>query len=400
MASIPFALSVHHFISSVGADAGFAALIGLALLVLLYFAHARETATLRSRADEAGLRVQELEAQLAELAEQVASLPAEISVRAAGPRVAAAAGGVQQRVVAGAPGAGYAPLPPAAPAGVGAPALAAATRLIPMPEAPAAEPEPVAATVAGGNGSSRIPVAAAGTLQRPVQAPGGVSPRPPAGPGRATGGTGRSGGTITGQPRPAGAQPRPAAGQQRPGDGGRPGGNYPLRPAPRRSRWRVLAAILVAAVGAAAVVAAVLVLTNKGGSSTASKSSSSLSSSLASRRTRSRTVLVQPSKVTVSVLNGTDLNGLAGRVSNKLAAEGFRKGAVTNAANQTQTTSVVAYLSPAYRADALAVASTLKLTAASVQAVGGPTKQLACSFSPLGCNSTVYVTVGSDLANQ
>src|SRR5579862_9348144 len=101
MASIPLGLSVHHFISSVGADAGFASLIGLALLILLYFAHARETATLRSRADEAGIRVQELESQLADLADQVAALPAEISVRATGPRIAAAPIGVAQRAVAG-----------------------------------------------------------------------------------------------------------------------------------------------------------------------------------------------------------------------------------------------------------------------------------------------------------
>ena len=101
MASLPFALSVHHFISSVGADAGFASLIGLALLILLYFAQARETATLRSRADEAGFRVQELETQLADLADQVAALPAEISVRATSPRVAAAQAGIAQRAVAG-----------------------------------------------------------------------------------------------------------------------------------------------------------------------------------------------------------------------------------------------------------------------------------------------------------
>ncbi|MGB8876592.1 MAG: hypothetical protein WCD11_09760, partial [Solirubrobacteraceae bacterium] len=100
MASLPFALSVHHFISSVGADAGFASLIGLALLILLYFAHARETATLRSRADEAGFRVQELETQLADLADQVAALPAEISVRATGPRIAAVQAGIAQRAVA------------------------------------------------------------------------------------------------------------------------------------------------------------------------------------------------------------------------------------------------------------------------------------------------------------
>jgi hypothetical protein len=46
MASLPLALSVHNLVSSVGADAGFAAVIGLAILALLYFAHARETANL------------------------------------------------------------------------------------------------------------------------------------------------------------------------------------------------------------------------------------------------------------------------------------------------------------------------------------------------------------------
>jgi hypothetical protein len=94
MHTIPFALSVHHFISSVGADAGFAAFIAVALLVLLYFSQARETATLRRRADEAGQRVQELEAELAGLADQVAALPAEISVRAVGSRANAAYAGI------------------------------------------------------------------------------------------------------------------------------------------------------------------------------------------------------------------------------------------------------------------------------------------------------------------
>jgi hypothetical protein len=415
MPSIPFALSVHHFISSVGADAGFASLIGLALLVLLYFAHARETATLRSRADEAGLRVQELEAQLADLADQIAGLPAEISVRAAGSRVVAASGGVQQRVAAGAvaQGTGQAGLVPAAPAGMAGPALASATRLIPMPESPAPTPapapEPASATMAGGNGSSRVPVAAgAGTIQRPVQAPAGAPPRPPTGPGRAVGGAGRSVGPITGQPRPTGGQPRPGAG--RPGAypngsgaraGGSGGSNSPMRPAPQRSRTgRVIAAILVAAIGVAAVVVAVLVLTHKSSSPKLKQTTSALSSSQANRRARSATAVVNPSTVTVSVLNGTDLTGLAGRVSAKLTAGGFRRGAVTDASNQTETTSTVAYLAPTDRADALAVATALKLKASSVQPVDANTKSVACSFTAAGCTSPVYVTVGSDLASQ
>jgi hypothetical protein len=98
------------------------------------------------------------------------------------------------------------------------------------------------------------------------------------------------------------------------------------------------------------------------------------------------------------VLNGTDLNGLAKQVSDKLGAEGFVKGAVTNATNQTQTTSIVAYAAPANRADALAVAQYLKLSANTVQAVNASTKQVACTASPQGCSSLVYVTVGSDLS--
>lgn len=407
MASLPFALSVHHFISSVGADAGFASLIGLALLILLYFAHARETATLRSRADEAGFRVQELETQLADLADQVAALPAEISVRATGPRVAAAQAGIAQRAVAGvgADRADGLSFPPAAPAGMAAPALAAATRLIPMPELPAEEPQP--ATMHGGapNGTTPVPAAASGTMQRPVPvgAPVGPRPRQPAEPGRTAGGAG-------GYPnRPNGGQSRPTSGQRRVGGQPKSGGGQsnsgagrpamPVRPAPKRSRTgRTILAVLVALIGAAAVVVAVLVLSKGSGSH---KPKSSLASTLTSHRTVPKgTVIVRPSDVTVSVLNGTDQNGLAMSVSNKLSAEGFRKGAVTNATNQTQTTSIVAYAAPANRTDALAVAQYLKLKAKSVQAVNSATKQVACSASGAGCTSLVYVTVGSDLSAQ
>ena len=76
MGSIPFAFSVHHFINSVGADAGFAAIIGLAILVLLYFAQARETASLREQAYESAQRVQQLENRLAQLSRMPAPPPA------------------------------------------------------------------------------------------------------------------------------------------------------------------------------------------------------------------------------------------------------------------------------------------------------------------------------------
>ena len=76
MRAIPYALSVHHFISSVGADAGFAAIIGLALVVLLFFAHARETANLRRRADEAEDALHRLEQYVDQLARSGTAPPA------------------------------------------------------------------------------------------------------------------------------------------------------------------------------------------------------------------------------------------------------------------------------------------------------------------------------------
>ena len=54
---VPFALSIHTFINNVGAYVGFASIVGLALLVLLHFAQARETSTLRNRLEEASDRI-------------------------------------------------------------------------------------------------------------------------------------------------------------------------------------------------------------------------------------------------------------------------------------------------------------------------------------------------------
>jgi hypothetical protein len=393
MAQLPFALSVHHIISSVGADVGFASLIGLALLVLLFFSQARETATLRSRADEAGQRIQELESEVADLAEQLAAVPAEISVRAATPRSAAAVGAAQPgapvAVGAGADGG----LPPAAPAGVGAPALAAATRLIPDPVRPLPEYEPV--TSAGnGNGTSARPVvaASAATMQRPVQAPPSGAARPAGPPPRVNiGGGGRpSRGLGAGQGRPPGAgQPRPGA--PRPG--------APLRQPPRRSWGRLVLGGVIAVAALAAIAVGIIVLTGGGKHSPGSASRSSASATLASHRSATATS-VQPATVTVSVLNGTDMQGLAGKVADRLRADGYQKGSnPTNAADQTHTSTIVAYMAPAYRRDAIAVANSLKLSSGAVQLVDPTSKATVCPPAQ-ACTTRVVVTVGQDLAHQ
>jgi LytR cell envelope-related transcriptional attenuator len=406
MVTIPFALSVHHFISSVGADAGFAAFIAVALLVLLYFSQARETATLRRRADEAGQRVHELEAELAALADHVAALPAEISVRAAGHRAPAYAG-APVPAPAGVSAVG-ANLPPAAPAGVGAPALAAATRLIPDPTRPIGEPQPAPVglvngpvdqatqvdspplTVGGGNGSSHRPVAApAATMQRPVAARTGGPPRSPGGPPRGA------------QGRYPAAQGRPRASQGRPA--GAPQSMMSVRTGETRSGVGKAFVVLAALLGVGAVVAGVLIIKDINSSSSNSKSASGASSAAARNTAASRrtapAVTVNPHTVTVAVLNGTNTNGLAGKVQAKLDAAGYQQGFKGNfTANQTQSSTLVQYMR-GYKADASAVASSLGLRPTSVRPLDSATQQLVCPPTQGPCNSAVVVTVGSDLAS-
>jgi hypothetical protein len=154
-------------------------------------------------------------------------------------------------------------------------------------------------------------------------------------------------------------------------------------------------AVLIAVVAVAAVVVGVVLLTSGSSAPTASKSSAN--AALASHRS-SPTAALKPSSVTVSVLNGTTTLGLAGRVSQRLAADGYRKGFVGNNADQTSPSTKVQYM-PNDMRDALAVATALKLGQASVKPIDQTTRQIACPPSA-ACTSAVVVTVGRDLAAQ
>src|SRR5262245_35817388 len=75
MLTPPVALSLSDQVEKLGAYAGFAAVLGLAVLALLYFASARELKRLREWADRAPERVAGLEARIGELARQRAASP-------------------------------------------------------------------------------------------------------------------------------------------------------------------------------------------------------------------------------------------------------------------------------------------------------------------------------------
>jgi LytR cell envelope-related transcriptional attenuator len=403
--TIPFALSVSHFVSTVGADAGFAALIGLAILVLLYFAQARETATLREQASHAAEHVQQLEYRLSQLARTgtpaATGTPAPAPVRRAAPAPAqAVAAPAASRTVPPAPVAA-----PAAPAGVGAPALASATRLIPglndgEISIRATGPAAGAAAAAG---------AAGGHAGAPGRG-GGAAVMSPPGPPPATAAGGANGGS-TGRTSPppvaANAAPPRAAGQAPPRQPVRNGAPRPSAPAPRRparpprsgARGLVLALAGLAVV--AAIVVALLVLTsgsstNSHGSSSTAPISNAPTGKSRRRGGRARTA-IKPSSVTVAVLNGTSTTNLAHDISVKLGSAGYKPGNIATATDQTQTATVVGYL-PGHRAAALIVAKSLGLGPASVQAVAPSNQAVACPQTA-SCAAQVVVTVGSDLAS-
>jgi hypothetical protein len=97
---------------------------------------------------------------------------------------------------------------------------------------------------------------------------------------------------------------------------------------------------------------------------------------------------VAPSHVTVSVLNGTTVPGLAAKVGDKVEHLGFQLGNVTNNSDQSRNESVVLY-APGHQREAAAVAR--KVGISQREAVTASSRQLAGDAS-------VVVIVGADKA--
>ncbi len=416
MGAIPYAFSVHHFISTVGADAGFAAIIGLAILILLYFSQARETASLRDWAAESAEHVRQLESRLAQLTRAQASSPSTTNAPAPPPPGVVRAGAspaVPARAGLGVPVSSRTAAPlaaaavPAAPAGVGAPALSAATRLI-----PSSDREPISIRAGSGSavasderrfldGDTMMAAAGPPPATAAGAANGSAPPRAPAPVSVGALPTQSPAASRPAAPRPAAARPAVA----------RPTGSGPRRPASPPSRTgsssggrspmrRGVIAVL-ALLGLIAVVVVVLVIASGGSPGHTNTAAGSGSATAGAKTSQGRTTRAAatpaPSTVTVAVLNGTATPNLAHTIAGRLAAVGFKQGNVVTAADQTQTATVVGYL-PHHRPDALIVARSLKLGPASVQPVDQSNQTVACPPSSTPCSAQVVVTVGSDLA--
>lgn len=154
------------------------------------------------------------------------------------------------------------------------------------------------------------------------------------------------------------------------------------------------------------IIGGLVAITQSGNGTTSStvhtsNTASSKSSSGSHKGAKHKAPAFAASSVTVAVLNGTAVSGLAADVAKVLSNAGYKQGSVTNAASQTQSTTTV-YFMPGHKADAQHVAAQLKLSVGSVQAATQAAIQ-ACATTPTGsttsCSGNVLVSVGQDKAS-
>jgi hypothetical protein len=308
-----------HLVQEIGSYAGFAAVVGLAVLSALYFSQARDVKRLREWAGRAPERAAEEEARVSAAAQAQAQ--------------------AQQRAAAGAAGGGATVVRPPQPQPQASAAAAAAN---PPPSGVPAPPPPTLPT------------------SRPTPAGAGAS---------------------------AGAPSTPIL-----------AGMRPREPWYRRIHWpapRYIALIVVGilVLGAGAAYGVSQLSSNDNGSPSAAvthngSSSTSKSSSSSSKKAH-RAAPLNKGSITVAVLNGTTVTGLAATTASKIEQAGFKRGTTDNALTQgQQAESVVEYAKGNQRA---------------AQAVG---KQLGISqYEPidpetqrLAGDATVAVIIGADLA--
>lgn len=420
--SLIAALSISDKVKTYGAYAGFAAILGLAVLSLLYFSQARELRRLRDWAGRAPERALE--------ADQRAQVPAPrrppgVPVRPVGaprpatppstgaaspipparPAASAVASGLPSPGAASpvsAPASSPVSPPPAvapataaaaAPRGTTAPAAPSASSngpAAPRASAPRADAAPAGSTVVRDAASpAAVPAGAVPVVDRPVTRAaalrgGGVSAT--ALPAR-----------TPPPPRTTPPMPRREVPARRDGGAGSvPGREAPPAPAAsarRRPRGR-LAALVLGGLLAVAIGAVALTGILGGGHSRASHPgpATAASPSGSGASGRHQVASLTPAHITVAVLNGTSVAGLASAVADQLASGGYRKGIVTNAATQQHQATTVSY-APGRRPAAEGVAQAISVAPENIQALDPATRVL-------GRGATVVVTVGSDRQQQ
>jgi hypothetical protein len=384
------ALSLPGQLETVGSLLGFAAILGLAVLSLLYFAQARELKRLREWAEDAGERA--VGAPQAATPAAVRRVPS--GQPAAAPQQPARVQTAPQAQPAAAPAPKESPSPQgsgarsiAAPALMGAPALASATRFGSMPAAPARRDEDLDETIAPG-------AATAEAEEEPhtqVVAPPALTP---AAARAGQGGNGHSDRPVAPPPprRPPAPRPAQRPSPQRtmpPSRGGQTGAGAPAPSGGRRRGWvaPVLTGVSLLLLAGIAF-AAVQFLT---GGNDSNPNTPAASKSATTKRKAGQSF--SNGNTTVAVLNGTPTAGLAKKVATELVGAGFKQGTVTNASDQARSATIISFF-PGHRVEARRVRGVLK--GGSVEPIDPTTRAIAC-IKPDPCPSVV-VTVGADRA--
>ena len=400
-AAVHSALSLSGKVQEYGGWAGFAAVLGLGVLSMLYFAQSREVKRLREWAGRAPERAIELEQQRAGVQAPGHVVPQPVPRPAAVTPVAQPAGAAVGAHVAA----------PAARASVGAAVAAAVTAAGATASADGAATGAVAPAVAAGAmamapvatvpaASAPVTAAAASPVMTPGNGAGSAAAVPPP-PAVTPAAAAASGSPVrppqplrTGSPQatppprtPAAAANARAASAFAPG---RTGG-------PHSTLRRVLP--IIAGVLLVAIVAVVVASTVFGGGSKKAGTPNSVgqqpiastSGSQAKKSATATTKKFVPSDVTVTVLNGTTISGLAAQETNKLAQAGFKTNQPTNdTTNQTRSATAVFYM-PNNRAAALVVAKELGVATDAVQPIDPSTRLLVNPNA-----QQVVVSLGSD----
>jgi hypothetical protein len=338
-------------IEQIGSYAGFAAILGLAILAALYFSQARDVKRLREA--EEGRAPKPAPAPVRGPQRPGAARPAPGAVPAPVKPATSEGGAGQTSGTKAAPGApGERPPAPAPAAGqpVSAPAASPGAPPAPSTPPPAQAPGPAAPAPATAAAAQPQPTAVApkdngqGASQEGAQ-----PPAEQAGP--------VAGATRERPPAPGGAEQKaagtaaPARPQRPPTRPGAARGLPPLPPSAQRKppwyrrlapRYIVLlvAGALVLATGAAFGIAAIA-----GGGDEAAPDSAAQTDLGGSAGEP-----LDPSTIEVAVLNGTSVSGAAESVAGTVEQAGFQIGNVANATEQTSAESAVLFAEGARRA--------------------------------------------------
>jgi hypothetical protein len=166
-------------------------------------------------------------------------------------------------------------------------------------------------------------------------------------------------------------------------------GRAPERPARAQlrygrigTRYVAVAVVGVVVLGGAAAYGATRLIGDDGGDKSGDAQANN------DNKPKRNGAAVKPGNVTVAVLNGTTVPGLAAALSDQIAAAGFKQGTINNFSDQQLAESIVQY-APGHQAAAKAVSRTVGISRR---------EPVTADSRALAGDATVIVIAGADKA--